>query len=227
MSQVEYEALRKLVERDDCQNEVDCRQYLKYAQHLFVTETPKAFLTRDEEYRGNSGDSDLIVTCRVQDGVGQEAIRAYVWEVKAPQSHLFEFDTKNRVKPSAAYVSAENQLLHYYDELFGSDQFLREHHIADRHNVMLGGILIGRDNTSVKQTNKNSYDPATEKKLFARALRLRVQHLYGHVGIRVLTWDTILDHLKSAVSPPHQQVLQIQPPSISPPPANTTIQTST
>jgi hypothetical protein len=226
MSQVEYDALKQLVEKDGCYNEMACRLYLKYAQHLFVTETPTAFLTTDEEYRGNSGDSDLIITCRVQDGVGQEAIKAYVWEVKAPQCHLFDFDTQNRVKPSAAYISAENQLLHYHDELCGNDQFLREHQIADRANVMLGGILIGRHNTRVKQTHKDSYDAVTEQRLFARALRLRRNHLYGHDGIKVLTWDAILDHLKIAAAPPYQQVLQPQPPSISPPPANTTIQTS-
>ena len=228
MSQLEYAELKKLVELNGSHNELACRQYLKYAQNLLVTETPKAFLTTDKEYRGNSGDSDLIISCRVQDGVGHESVKAYVWEVKAPQCHLFEFDTRNRVKPSAEYISAENQLLHYYDELLSSEQFRREHNIADRDNVMLGGILIGRHDTSVKckGKGKRSYDPDTMQRLFLRALRLRQNHLYGQ-RIKVLTWDTILDHLKSAISPPQQQVSPPHPLPISPPPANTTIQTST
>ena len=163
-----------------------------YAKDLLVKFTPITFLSQADEYRGHSRDFDYIVVCKVCDEAGIQSNQAYIWEAKAPQCYVFEHDTQNRVKPSKDFVSAENQLLHYYEESKGSDQFRSEFGITHPENVKIGGIIIGSRRTLVKST---TYSPETAFILYTRALNLRRQYLYGHYGIRVIIWDTILDHL--------------------------------
>src|SRR5450759_553419 len=94
--------------RNPGQNEVECRNYLRYAKELLVRFTPKEFIAAADEYRGHSGDSDYIIVCKVCDEAGITSNQAYIWEVKAPQCYVFEQDTMNRVKPSKDFISAEN-----------------------------------------------------------------------------------------------------------------------
>lgn len=178
------------------QTEIECRKYLSYAKELVVKVTPKKFLSQADEYRGHSGDSDYIVVCKGCDEAGIQSNQAYIWEVKAPQCYVFEQDTQNRVKPSKDFISAENQLLHYYEESKGSDQFRSEFEITHPENVNLGGIIIGSKQTLVKS---KIYSEDTALNLYKRALDLRRRYLYGHFGIKVIIWDTILDHLRDAV----------------------------
>ena len=135
------------------QNEIECRKYLPYVKELLVRVTPQEFLAEADEYRGHSGDSDYIIVCKACDEAGIQSNQAYIWEVKAPQCYVFEQDTMNRVKPSKDFISAENQLLHYYEESKGSDQFRDEFKITHPENVKLGGIIIGSKKTLVKTTN--------------------------------------------------------------------------
>ena len=187
--------------------ELECRKYLPYAKELLVKVTTKEFLSEADEYRGHSGDSDYIVVCKACDEAGIESNHAYIWEVKAPQCYVFEQDTMNRVKPTKDFISAENQLLHYYEESKGSDQFRAEFGITHPENVKLGGIVIGSKKTLVKSSD---YLEDLIIRLYTRALDLRRRYLYGHSGVKVIIWDTILDHLLE--SPPASKVV-VQPKS--------------
>jgi hypothetical protein len=181
-----------LLMRHPGQNEVECRRYLRYAKELLVRITPKEFIAEADEYRGHSGDSDYIIVCKVCDEAGIQSNQAYIWEVKAPQCYIFEEDTTNRVKPTRDFISAENQLLHYFEESKNSDQFREEFEITHPENVKLGGIIIGSKETLVRS---RSYRPEIAFRLYKRALDLRRRYLYGESGIRIVIWDTILDHL--------------------------------
>ena len=188
----EYKRLHnesKALISDENNKEKECRRYLRYVRDLLVDVTSATFLDEAEEYRGHSGDSDYLIVCRAVEESGIESNEAYIWEVKAPQVYLFEHDTNNRVKPTREYISAENQLLHYYEECKGSTQFREEFNITHPDDVKLGGLIIGSKKTWVKGGN---YDESTLKRLYKRALSLRTRYLYGHSGIKVMIWNRIL-----------------------------------
>ena len=195
--------LKALIESER-NRELECRKYLPYAKELLVKITTKEFLFEDKEYRGHSGDSDYIIVCKACDEAGIESEQAYIWEVKAPQCYVFEQDTMNRVKPTKEFISAENQLLHYYEECKGSDQFRAEFKITHPENVKLGGIVIGSRKTLVKSTD---YTEDLKIRLYTRALDLRRRYLYGHSGVKVIIWDTILDHLQE-MTPACEEIIK-------------------
>lgn len=179
--------------------ESECKKFLIHARDILVNATPSRYIDQQFEYRGHTGDSDYLVVCATLDETGQECIEAYLWEAKAPQCFLFEPDTNTRVRPTNDFISAENQLLHYFDELRDSQQFKDEFSITHSDNIKLGGIIIGTRDRLVKPNNY-SYSQAT--RLARKALRIRKVYLYGDRGIKVLTWDRILEYLKG--SPPPQ-----------------------
>ena len=185
--------------------EFECKEFLTHARDILVKATPSRYIDQESEYRGHTGDSDYLVVCATLDEAGQECIEAYVWEAKAPQCFLFEPDTRTRVRPTKEFVSAENQLLHYFDELQGSEQFREEFNITHHENIKLGGIIIGSRNRLVKS---NSYSVSQTTRLFRRALNLRKRYLYGQSGIKVMTWDDILDYLKGGGPAQRQDVKQ-------------------
>lgn len=178
---------------DTHNKELECRAYLKHARDLLVDVTTATYIDEAEEYRGHSGDSDYLIVCKAKDEAGLDSNKAYLWEVKAPQCYLFEQDTQNRVRPTKEFISAENQLLHYYEESKGSTQFREEFNITHPEDVKLGGIIIGCKGTWVKSRD---YDQSKLERLYRRAIDLRRRHLYGRSGIKVMIWDHILDYLK-------------------------------
>lgn len=185
-----YGALKKLIEETG-KNEIKCRDYISLSRELFVPFTATTDIQHEEaEYRGHTGDSDLIVICDQNSG-GIISKQAYIWEIKAPQCYLFEKDNKNRVKPTIDFIKAENQLLHYYEEC-KNPQFTSEFGISHPENVKLGGILIGNTKTLVR----GDYDQSTSIRLYKRALDLRQRYLYGHSNIKIMIWDDILNQLK-------------------------------
>ena len=183
----------KILIDDTSNKELECRAYLKYARDLLVDVTTATYLDEAEEYRGHSGDSDYLIVCQAKDEAGIDSNKAYIWEIKAPQCYLFEQDTQNRVRPTKEYISAENQLLHYYEESKGSTQFREEFNITHPEDVKLGGLIIGCKRTWVKSPD---YSQSKLAKLYRRALDLRRRHLYGRSGIKVMIWDHILDYLR-------------------------------
>ncbi len=183
--------LSALIE-DENHKEEECRQYLSHVRYLLVDVTSAEYVDEAEEYRGHSGDSDYLIVCSAIEGSGIKANIAYLWEAKAPQVYIFEHDTKNRVRPTKDFISAENQLLHYYEDCKGSDSFKEEFNITHRDNVRLGGIIIGSEKTWVKS---KKYDDRQKEALYTRAINLRRRVLYGSSGIKVMTWDHILRFL--------------------------------
>ena len=117
-----YEALRGLISASE-NKEKECRKFLAYAKEALVRDTVIKFEYIEKERRGTSGDSDYIISCQVRDAIRVESVKAYIWELKAAQCYIFEKDTENRLRPSKDLVQAENQLLNYYHENRGNEQF--------------------------------------------------------------------------------------------------------
>ncbi|MCJ7508282.1 MAG: hypothetical protein MUO85_06070 [candidate division Zixibacteria bacterium] len=201
--------------------EQECRAYLKYARDLLVDVTTATFLNEAEEYRGHAGDSDYLIVSKTVDEAGIESNKAYLWEAKSPQCYLFEHDTKSRVRPTKEFISAENQLLHYFEESRGSTTFIEDFNLTHPDNVVIGGVIIGCRRTWVRG---GDYDELTLATLFTRALNLRKRYLYGRSGIKIMIWDHILDYLKKQESPRMRKVKFTE--AISVPKPNYTIVSS-
>lgn len=184
-----YKHLKNLID-DNNNKEHECREFLPHVRDLLFRETLIEYGRSDEEYRGHTGDSDYIVSGKVRDECGVKCVRVYVWELKAPQCHIFQQDIENRVKPTKELIDAENKLLNFYDELRGSNLFLDEFKITHPDNICLGGIIIGCESRLIK----GDYDDAKKKELFTRAKRIRDKYLYH--DIRLMTWDNILAQLR-------------------------------
>lgn len=189
-----YDKLKALMD-DACHKELQCREYLKEAQEKLVACTPLHFKRFATEYRGHTGDSDLIVSCETVNDAGKKTTEAYIWEIKSPQCHIFEFDNSNRVKPSAALISAENQLIHYFEECQKSALVLEEFELISPDHIYIGGIIIGSAKTLIKPHEKYS-DPEIITSLYTRAISYRNKHFYKASSIKLITWDRILDILK-------------------------------
>jgi len=190
-----YYELQKLMQ-DQSHMEMECRVYLDNTKEKLVNTPPDRFVRFEPEYRGHTGDSDLIVTCEVENDAGVRCIEAYIWEVKSPQCHVFEFDNNNRVKPSKDLISAENQLLHYYEEYKKSDTFKQEFDITSSDNIHIGGIIIGQKSTLVKPHSKYT-DQGKINSLYTRAINCRKEHFYKASRVDFIVWDRILELLRS------------------------------
>ena len=128
----------------------ECRAYLQHVEDILF-KRPGSGIECDIEYRGHRGDSDYIVT-GIGNVSGADLKLAFIWELKAPQSFVFEKDpgSANRLIPSKDLLQAENQLLNYYDELKYSGDFLEEHEITHSQYVFIGGIIIGSNRTQLE-----------------------------------------------------------------------------
>ena len=177
--------------------ELECREFLQYAKEVLVRDTVVEFVYIEKERRGTSGDSDYIVSCKVCDEIGIESVKAYIWELKAPQCYIFEKDTENRLRPSKELIQAENQLLHYYHEHRGSEQFKNEFGVTHSDNVLFGGIIIGCHDRKIK----GDYQEDKGNKLFEKALMIRKKYIYDPLHIKIIHWDYILDLIKPPTTP--------------------------
>jgi hypothetical protein len=118
----------------------------------------------------------------------------YVWELKAPQLPLFLIDTNSRARPSAALYDAENQLVHYHDSLRDNGSFRETHKILAPDDVKFGGIIIGRFSNYVKHGAQINTVRAHD--LAEQTLRLRQRLFYDPHGIKIWTWDTIVQRMQ-------------------------------
>lgn len=189
-----YNQLKDLIQTDG-DKELKCRAFLHNdrVKTALIPETVLEFVYVEKERRGNSGDSDYVLSVKVQDETGLQAVKAYIWELKAPQCYIFKKETENRLLPSKELIKAENQLFHYFHENKGDADFKRDFQIVHSDNIFFGGIIIGRHDRWVegdfKCENKRN-------KLYEKALTIRKQYIYDRWNIRILTWDYILDLLK-------------------------------
>lgn len=199
----QHQALRALI-LAATNKEHECRKYLQHIPHFLFKETVVNYIYVETEYRGNSGDLDYIISANVKDESGIDCPKAYIWELKAPQCFIFEKDTENRLRPSKELIQAENQLLHYYYEHQGSDQFRDEFKVTHPDNVCFGGIIIGCNATMVN----GDYPIDKKTKLYEKAVKIRKKFFYETLGIRLITWDTVLDQFIPAKIYPNLEKIE-------------------
>jgi len=191
MTQTLYDELRNLID-DGSNREQECREYLEHTRFFLFKELQVLDIVHwDAEYRLNSGDSDYVISGRVQEEGGVQCVRAYVWELKAPQCSVFRKETNNRLIPSDDLVKAENQLLHYYLEARGDNDFRSTFGVTDEDNVRMGGIIISSENRKVSGV----VEERRKEILYGKAMKAR-KILYAGTGIRLLLWDDILAQLR-------------------------------
>ena len=188
MDQLAYKSFSTLVSEDKRKTELECGNFLHHAVfYLLPTQPIQVYM--EKEHRNFFGSSDFIVAARLRNDQGREENYAYIWELKAPQSFLFEADdNKNRFRPTLDFVKAENQLLHYYSEAEGNNSFRERYRVLNTKNIRMGGIIIGRSDRLAKGLGASGLDEQNVTK----ALSVRENYLYAAYKIRILTWDAIL-----------------------------------
>jgi hypothetical protein len=178
--------------------ERECAEFLEDVPNLLFKETSVNVTVLEPEYRQHTGDLDCVTIGEVTDESGVNCIRAYVWELKAPQCYVFKEDqhNANRLVPTDSLIQAENQLLNYHDELMGSTRFRGEYGITHPENVRLGGIIIGR----LDRTVQGPSDDDRKNRLYESAIRCR-NRFYSSSGIRLMLWNVVLEHLQVPTPP--------------------------
>ncbi|WP_157619703.1 hypothetical protein [Skermanella stibiiresistens] len=140
------------------------------------------------------GESDFTVSARIMVSRSSFKITAYVWEVKAPQCYLYEFDNnRNRLRPTKELIKAENQLLHYASDFSDMRAFRNRYGLDAYSTVIPAGILIGRDDRLVKPSRQLQVSEADARALFDQTSRIRDLYLYDRAGIRIRTWDWAIE----------------------------------
>jgi len=182
------EVLRRDLQRliDDQENrELECRAFLEYAKDLLVLpDIADHFVNVETERNEYLGRSDYLVVANVFRS-GDRYIRAYLWELKAPQCFIYEEDTRTRLRPSQDFVDAENKLLNYYYGLRENEIFRQQYEIGAASDISLGGIIIGCERTKVR----GNYIEAERISRYNIAKRVKDQLYDGKIKVR--TWDEI------------------------------------
>jgi hypothetical protein len=204
--------LESLIAKTEERNEVECGKLLQNASAAAVL-LPLGIkmLFVDAELRTSSGDVDLLVCAEETVAGGTTYRRLYVWELKAPQACLFSVETNGRACPTPDLYSAENQLLHYHAHVADSGADRRKFNILSASDILPGGIIIGTSRTFVKPNSIVSSDEAQRLAETARDIRERA--LYRHAGIRLLTWDGVVELLR-AITASHQRFEQASTASV-------------
>jgi hypothetical protein len=183
----EWTSFRALIDEPNEHKELECQPYLLHAAGLLLPGAHSSIVAVTEE-RNFFGRADFIIAADVLDGTNQTSRHAYIFELKAPQCHLFQTVTANRCQPTSDFLAAENQLLHYFDEAAGNGRFRERMGIIDQDNIHIGGIIIG---TLGRLLSGGGNVPAARS-----ALRVREKYLYKSEQMRVLTWDRISDYVR-------------------------------
>lgn len=185
------EQLKSLIESAG-NKEDECRKFLQYVPEILFRETPVEYICIEKDYVQHSGKPDYIISARVQDDTHSfDCVRAYVWELKAPQCHVFEKDTETRVRPTKELIQAENQLLNYYEEMRENASTRTEFQVLHPNDICFGGIIIGCSRTLIN----GDFEAEKKTRLFQKAKRIRDAYFYARAGIKLLTWDAVLDQL--------------------------------
>ena len=191
-----YGQLKSLMKKRT-HEEDECKKLLVNALEMLVHhEPPEEFNRFEPEYAGVHGYTDVVVSCTRSSDTGEPRKHAYIWEAKSPQCYLFEADTRHRVRPTKELVSAENQLLHYYYSNRGAASFRRHFSIISDIDIHFGGIIIGQQSTLVRNSRKIRYSEDERYPLYADARDYRNMALWENSGIKLLTWDRVLNVLR-------------------------------
>lgn len=175
------------VDEPDSHRELECQPYLIHAAELLLPAEPTRIVNQTEVHNF-FGRADVVIAADLPDDTGHVSRHAFIFELKAPQCHLFETATAERCQPTREFSSAENQLLHYYNEAVGNARFRERLEVLDQDNIHPGGIVIG---TLARLLRGGGNVPAART-----ALSVREKYLYPNRRIRVFTWDRILDFVR-------------------------------
>ena len=181
--------LRTEVERDGPQTERQCAKLLEEIAWvlLFPLESSPEYVRCNQI--SSVGVVDMVVVAKTWGAGTMPFPQAYVWELKAPQLELFEWETKDRARPTKYLYSAENQLLHYYHTIKKDGAFLKRMEILSGDHVHLGGIIIGRNRNYVRCGSQNQKSAMSNA---YQAHEVREIYLYQR-RIQLWTWDRVLD----------------------------------
>jgi hypothetical protein len=117
--------------------------YIASAAALLLSGTPSDIKAVRQD-RNYFGSSDVTIVVSMLNATMQTLDYASIWELKAPQCYLMEFDeSSTRCRPTIDLIKAENQLLHYGHESQNNDAHRVRLNIMDRDRIKLGGIVIG------------------------------------------------------------------------------------
>jgi hypothetical protein len=184
---MEWAVFKAHVDEPHSHREVQCQPYLVHAAELLLPTAPKRIINQTE-VRNFFGRADVVIAADMPDDTGHISRHAYIFELKSPQSHLFETATNERCQPTKEFAAAENQLLHYYHEAAGNARFRERVEVLDQDNIHIGGIVIG---TQGRLLRGGGNIPAARA-----ALRVREKYLYHAKRFRIFTWDRILDFVR-------------------------------
>lgn len=185
-----YEDLRVLIESKE-KKEHKCSEFLYYIDEYLTDPNIKLRLYEKTEYRFTTENLDYVLSVNTKDEGGSECVKAYIWELRAPQCYIFEKDTIERLKPSKELISAENQLINYHNKLKNDESFKSRAKVLKSEDVKLGGIIIGCNNTKVY----GAYEDVERDALYKEAYQIRKDYFYRN-DIRLISWDTILEQFK-------------------------------
>lgn len=180
------ERLRYQVEKQGCSTEIECAKELSEISHILLPHLDELYYI-DKEIICHAGRADLTIIANRRGPGGKRRV-AYVWELKAPQLPLFKMETKERACPYAYLFAAENQLLHYHYEL-ANGTFTERWNIA-HDDVLLGGIIIGRNDNFIKKKNEREDKKAEVQAKIA--MDIRTKSFYRPNNMALLTWDQVL-----------------------------------
>lgn len=188
----EFSEFEALVRTNTEQTELKCGKFLHYAAALLIPRTPVK-ITMGAEDRNFYGSTDFVVSATLLDDQNDETECAYIWELKAPQAYLFEFDDNaSRCRPTHEFIKAENQLLHYVSQAQSDHLFRQRFGILDYRNIRVGGIIIGRSDDRMLKGASTEAD--VRKAKFSLSVRENI--FYFASGLRVLTWDRVLSFIR-------------------------------
>jgi len=190
LKQAEFDELLNLADAAN-KNEVRCMELLALAPSHLVHGTIVAAEALSEQ-RSFFGDSDLTVTATIRDDRNSQRRKAYIWELKAPQCFIMEKDANNnRYRPTMDFIKAENQLIHYAHEAQGNRRFGERLGIMKQTDILIGGIIIGRNSRILKDAQSDG-----ERERAWDSLSIRQTYLHDHHHIRVMTWDAVLELMR-------------------------------
>jgi hypothetical protein len=190
--------LRKLIETNETQDELECRKYLACIEdYLFKKDTLVNVVYSERETPVNAGKTDYIISGIIGNNpVIAECSRTYIWELKAPQYYLFRKDGENRLCPTKELFEAENQLLNYYHDLKYDLKLVARFKAGHPINVFVGGIIIG----SKERTVKGDFEENKKSTLAGEAYAIRNEYFYRQNDLWLLTWTDVLNYFEQKVN---------------------------
>lgn len=175
----------------EARQELPSRDLLRKNADLLLARSVEQVLEyEDAEVRAATGRLDLVVVAKEVQLEGDSLRVGFVWELKAPQCEVFvPVKDATYYKASPDLVEAENQLLHYHDDLSTSESLRRQLGLEGC-EIRFGGLVVGKEATSFRC--REGQDRGKSRRQARIARRLREVRFYRQNEIELLTWDSVL-----------------------------------